>query len=475
MQSFPIETHHNKQITKTRSGMTSTNIGRTAAAAVVSVGIFGLVYSHKKGDEEERCASPNVDHPRMWMALAQPAREALMPIHKALCEDTKDPSYPNLSRFGKASYLRRYLTIDVYNELKDKKTKTGVTLEDLIRSGVSLPWGAHPPRGCGIYAGDADSYKIFSKILVPILEDYHHFRMVPRGSNVTNVTPRGRPNPLLRRQVTNLNPNYVLQQQLDPEGQYVLHTRMRVARSLEKFRFSPVISREDRRSLEALFCECVADWQENPEIGGTYLRVMDMTNEQHADLIQRHILFHDPDEYSLSAGMGRDWPDARGVYVNSLEDPSLIVWVNFEDHLRVISTSSGGDLLGVFTQLTKLLSALDMSLRTRGQYYAVHPRLGFLNTSPENLGTALRASVFVKLPRLGRQPGFEDLLDRLRLEVSSRFNAEKSSGIYDIANAERLGQSEVQLINTMINGVGILIGLEKRLERGEKVILSDVK
>ena len=68
MQSFPIETHHNKQITKTRSGMTSTNIGRTAAAAVVSVGIFGLVYSHKKGDEEERCASPKVDHPRWSQA-----------------------------------------------------------------------------------------------------------------------------------------------------------------------------------------------------------------------------------------------------------------------------------------------------------------------------------------------------------------------------------------------------------------------
>ena len=141
-----------------------------AAAALASAGIGGLVYSYKRGDEDEQNRLEKVD-PRMWMALAQPAREALMPIHRVLCEDMRDPSYPNLSRFGKASYLRRYLTVDIYNELKDKKTKTGVTLEDLIRSGVSLPWGARPPRGCGIYAGDADSYKVFSKILVPILED----------------------------------------------------------------------------------------------------------------------------------------------------------------------------------------------------------------------------------------------------------------------------------------------------------------
>lgn len=454
--------------------MASCRIGKAAASALATTGVGGLLFAYFGEDSQNHTIEMKTMAPMLWMTLAQPTREALMPITRVKCEEGADPSYPDLTRFGKGSYLRRYLTPQVYKELKDQKTKSGVTLEDLIRSGVCLPWGARPPRGCGIYAGDAESYKVFSKILVPILEDYHHFRMVPRSSNVTNVTPRGRPNPLLRRQVTNLNPNYVLQQQLDPDGQYVLHSRMRVARSLQDFRFSPVISRENRRKLEQIFCECVADWQGDAEIGGTYLRVMDMSNEQHEDLIQRHILFHDPDEYSLSAGIGRDWPDARGVYVDSLSDPSLIVWVNFEDHLRVISTSSGGDLLGVFKRLTKLLSALDMSLRKRGYSYAMHPRLGFLNTSPENLGTALRASVFVKLPRLGQQPGFEDLLDRLRLEVSSRFNAEKSSGIYDIANAERLGQSEVQLINTMINGVGILINLEKRLENGEKVNLDEV-
>lgn len=461
--------------------MSSVKFGRTAAVALSSSATLGALWLmlSNKTDDDDNLAQIIDQHrekinPSLWMALAQPARQTLMPIHKVACDEELDPSYPDLSRFGKHSYLKRYLTPEIYNELKDKTTQSGVTLEDLIRSGVSLPWGARPPRGCGIYAGDAESYQVFAKLLVPILEDYHHFRMVPRRSNVTTVTPRGRPNPLLRRQVTNLNPNYVLQQQLDPEGQYVLHTRMRVARSIKGFRFSPVISREERRKLEEIIRDCVVDWQDDPEIQGSYIRLMDMSNEEHADLIRRHILFHDPDEYSLSAGIGRDWPDARGIYLNSTEDPSLIIWVNFEDHLRVISTSRGGDLLGVFTRLTKILSALDLSLRSRGHFYCMHPRLGFLNPSPENLGTALRASVFVKLPRLGEQPGFEDLLDRLRLEVSSRFNSEKSSGIYDIANAERLGQSEVQLINTMINGVGILISLEKRLENGETVNLDEI-
>merc|ERR1739841_241630 len=121
---------------------------------------------------------------------------------------------------------------------------------------------------------------------------------------------------------------------------------------------------------------------------------------------------------------------------------------------------------------------VEQSLHKRGHAFCTHPRYGFVNTSPENLGTALRASVYIKLYRLGQQPGFEELLDRLRLESSSRFKDKKSSaytGIFDIANAERLGQSEIQLVNTMINGVGRLIELEKRLERGETVDLEEVR
>jgi creatine kinase len=124
------------------------------------------------------------------------------------------------------------------------------------------------------------------------------------------------------------------------------------------------------------------------------------------------------------------------------------------------------------------LTALEASLEKRGYGYAADERLGFLNTSPENLGTALRASVFVKLVRLGQQPGFDDLLARLRLESSTRFknaNESKYTGIFDIANSERLGQSEVQLINTMINGVGRLISLEKKLEKGERINLDEIR
>jgi creatine kinase len=327
-------------------------------------------------------ARPSSSH---WMEFSRTARDTLLPSWKqqrTSCEEifdapkTKsnpsavDPSFPDLSRFGSHSYLKRYLTPEVYAALKDETTSNGVTLEDLIRSGVCLPWGAHPPRGTAVYAGDDESYDVFADILVPVLEDYHHFRLVsnkkrnkttaPAKSPPTEEQQEGKPlrrgEGLLRRQFTNLNPNYVLQQKLDPSGDYILQTRMRVARSVKGFTFSPVITRAQRRELEQLFCDCVdEDWNDPATAeddvfndsglrGGTYIRVMEMTNEQHDDLISQHILFHDPDEYNISANIGRDWPDARGIFVNNTEKPELVIWVNKEDHFRIISMSNGGDL-----------------------------------------------------------------------------------------------------------------------------------
>jgi creatine kinase len=118
--------------------------------------------------------------------------------------------------------------------------------------------------------------------------------------------------------------------------------------------------------------------------------------------------------------------------------------------------------------------ALETSLQKRGHNFIEDPRLGFLNASPANIGTALRASVYVKLVLLGQQPGFESLVRRLRLIPRSDYpqNDKRYTGIFDIANAEALGKTEVEVINVMIRGVAKLIELEKRLEKGEDLNLE---
>lgn len=372
--------------------------------------------------------------------------------------DHDDDDFPNLSRHGSLSLLRKYLTQEIWKDLRDKRTSMGVTLEDIIRAGVTLPWGVRPKnRGlAGVYCGDAESYKVFEKLLNPLIEEHHLLRGHSRR---------------LQRHQTSLNFKQLTTQRLDPN--YILYTRMRLARSLSGFRFSPCIGRAERRQVERLIRDCTSTWET-----GEYLSVMDMSNEQHDDLLSRRILFPDPDEHALSAGLGRDWPDGRGLYCDTWNDdlPSIIIWCNMIDHLRIISISKGGNVQDVFTRLSKATTSLETSLKERGHEFVEDRRLGYLNSSPRDIGTAFRASVYVKLVRLGQQPGLDSLIQRLRLEARpfETYN-QRYTGIFDIANAEMLGKTEVELINTMIRGVAILIDLEKELERGKQINLDEVE
>lgn len=194
-------------------------------------------------------------------------------------------SYPNFKRHGSDSLLSKYLTREVYEKLKDRTTSMGVTLEDTIRAGVTLPWGANPPRGiAGVYAGDAESYEVFRPLFDPLIVERHHVDAQRKFTRSKQPSVPGQKT--LQRHRTNLNPQFLVQQQIDPKGEYVLYTRMRLARSLEGYRFSPCITRAERRQIERILRDCCSDWKD-----GSYMSIMEMSNQMHDDLIQQRILF----------------------------------------------------------------------------------------------------------------------------------------------------------------------------------------
>lgn len=461
----------NSGIRLAASRVANAALGSTALLALYErVNVSTSREETRAESDESQVSSWNSLRHTQHLLLSPPARIPMFKSRFTACDPSpqqqSDPtnSFPNFSRHGSHSYLKKYLTPAVYQQLRDKKTSSGVTLEDIIVSGVALPLGAIVPRGIGVYVGDAECYTTFAPLLNPMIAEYH-------GTNRNDLRST------LRRHSTNLDPEMVLSQRPDPTGEYILYTRMRVARSIRGFVFSPAISRADRRALASLVQTCVSDWNDS-DSGGRYVSLYEMSNAQHDDLIKRHILFYDPDEWAIFGGLGRDWPDARGLYCNDWErTPNVMIWCNAEDHIRVISMRKGGDLHGVFTALSQTVQAMEQSLQSRGYEFIYDERLGYLNTCPTNLGTALRASVFVKLVRLGRQPGFKELAKRLKLQVNTGYGHtdKRYTGIFDVSNAERLGKSEVQLLNIMIQGVGRLIELEKKLENGETVNLNAIE
>lgn len=87
-----------------------------------------------------------------------------------------------------------------------------------------------------------------------------------------------------------------------------------------------------------------------------------------------------------------------------------MVWCNEEDHLRIISMQKGGDLKAVYARLVNAVNEIEKKIP-----FSHHDRFGFLTFCPTNLGTTIRASVHIQLPKLAA--------DREKLEeTAAKYN-----------------------------------------------------
>jgi len=336
---------------------------------------------------------------------------------------------------GGSSLLAKYLTPEVWEDLKDKETRYGVRLIDVIASGLT-----YPESSVGVYAGDEESYTLFAPLLDPIIADYHGF------------DPKG-------RHTSDLNPAHLHAANPDPEGRYVISTRIRVARNLCCFPLGPALTRRERRIVEAAVTRALAGLE--GDLAGDYYPLYQMDAATKERLIREHFLFKEGDRFLEAAGLGRDWPDARGIFHNPAR--TFLVWVNEEDQLRIISMEPGADLRSVFTRLARALGELERRLT-----FAYSERLGYLTSCPTNLGTAMRASVHIRLPGLSRD---EERLKAiaaghgLQVRGTHGEHSKSEGAVYDVSNKRRLGITEVAAVDQLASGVSALIAAEKSLAR----------
>ena len=342
--------------------------------------------------------------------------------------------YPVFSKDCK-SLLSKYLTRTVFDELKDLETSNNFTLNMAIASGVE-----NFDSGIGVYAGDLESYTIFGKLFDSIIQEYHGFSKDDKHKRNLNADDLNAPNP-------------------DPSGKYILSTRIRVGRNFANIPLGPAISKKQRDEVEKLASQALNSLDGN--LKGVYFPLSGMKKEIREQLISDHFLFKAGDRFLESAGLNRDWPSGRGIFHN--DEKTFLVWVNEEDQLRIISMQSGGDIKEVFKRLTKAISKIEEKIE-----FLYNEHLGYITSCPTNLGTAMRASVHIKLPNLCTDMNkFKEVTDKYYLQIRGIHgeHSQSEDGIYDISNKRRLGVTEVQCVQDMCDGVCKLIELEKELEK----------
>lgn len=356
-----------------------------------------------------------------------------------------EEDFPDLTQHN--NWMAKCLTPQIYAKYRDVTTPTGYTFDMAIQTGVDNP--GHPfIYTVGCVAGDEESYQVFKDFFDPVI-DKRHGGYAPDAKHKTD-----------------LDWNKIQGGELDPK--YVLSSRVRTGRSIRGYALPPHCTRGERRAVEKIAVEGLASL--DGEFQGKYYPLNGMTEEQQDQLINDHFLFDKPVSPLLTcAGMARDWPDARGIWHN--DEKTFLVWVNEEDHLRVISMQKDGNMKEVFRRFCQGLNKVEGAMKKEGHEYMWNEHLGYVLTCPSNLGTGLRGGVHLKIPKLSTDPRLDDILDKLRLQKRGTGGVDTAAvgGIFDISNADRLGFSEVELVQFVIDGVNLLIEMEKRLEQGKSI------
>lgn len=334
----------------------------------------------------------------------------------------------------KVSLTEKYLPADCWKWLS-RKTSYGSTIIDCCNSAFE-----NPDTNVGLYAQDAECYDLFKEIFYPLITEYHKLN----PNSFQSIHDYG-------------NPANIIDMP-DELAAEVVSTRVRVGRTIKGYPMAGKLNKEQRLALENKIKETLCSLPD--ELAGAYTSLCDMSQEERDALEEEHLLFADADDrYLESAGGYNNWPYGRGIYMNKARD--FIVWVNEEDHMRIISMGKGASLKQVYTRLVKAIRVIESMLE-----FEKHDKLGYLTFCPTNCGTGLRASVHIKIPKLEETERIEEMCCSLHLQPRGMYGEHTEpgeGGVYDISNKIRIGHTEWELINLMWNGAKVMLENEKLL------------
>lgn len=171
----------------------------------------------------------------------------------------------------------------------------------------------------------------------------------------------------------------------------VVSTRIRVGRNLHGYPLGPGVSKEQRLEIMNKVVDACSKFE--GDLAGKFYPLEGMSKEDQDQLIADHFLFKEGDRFLKACNLNRDWPSGRGIFHNDAK--TFLVWVNEEDQLRIISMQPGAGIKEVFDRLSRAAGAIEKIAK-----FSHDAHLGYITSCPTNLGTALRASVHIKLPKL---------------------------------------------------------------------------
>jgi protein arginine kinase len=252
--------------------------------------------------------------------------------------------------------------------------------------------------------------------------------------------------------------------EIGPDGDIVLSSRIRYARNFEKIPFPKVAERENLEGIIQLFEKEFSN-REFEKIGN-----LELLRMEEMELVQKRVLV---EKHLISPNLADSEKGAVILSVN--EDISIMI--NEEDHLRIQCLLPGLQL----NEGLYVANSLDDWIEQKVDY-AFDEKYGYLTSCPTNVGTGLRASVMVHLPALVLSQQINRIIpaiNQLGLVVRGIYGegSEAQGNIFQISNQITLGKSEQDIVEDLRSVVAQVIAQERaareKLQKRSYIQLED--
>jgi creatine kinase len=136
-------------------------------------------------------------------------------------------------------------------------------------------------------------------------------------------------------------------------------------------------------------------------------------------------------------------------------EKNFVVWVNDQDHATLSSWEYGSDMKSTFTRFVLAAKTCEEVVKKEGYEFMKNDHMGYIVGGINQF----TASAALKLPLLSAKADFQEVCAGLNLQATP------TGGGFEISNkiGTKLGKTEVELANVVIEGCAKLIEMEKKL------------
>ena len=212
----------------------------------------------------------------------------------------------------------------------------------------------------------------------------------------------------------------------------VKSTRIRFSRNINGFPFE--LKEEESKKLENKIKDSLYEIGYNLK----FFKLADMDEITKMSLVEKNLISPD---FVLNKN------ETGSILLN--DEENICIMIGNVDHLEIQVFNCGLDIENVLNLAIEIDEKIGQTLG-----YAINKKYGYLTSYPNNVGTALRASVMLHLPALSKTKNTRKILDAINsfgINIRGVYgeNTESTGDMYQISNKQTLGISEKEIIENL--------------------------